>query len=119
LNVAGMLSLVVGLAIGPPRPVAIVYSLTGSATLSAPARPLHRLDRLPAGAEVEAGPSSRLALAFTSGVRYELGAGARVTLGKADLAARAGLVRELPRVSPFPRRWPRITTSVRWLSARS
>jgi CHAT domain-containing protein/Tfp pilus assembly protein PilF len=82
----------------PPEPVAIVYSLAGTATLAD--RPLHRFDRLPAEAAVEVGPASHLALGFASGVRYELGEGARVTLGKTDLAQRAGLVKALPRVPP-------------------
>lgn len=101
MKLAPILSLVLLALAGPSEPVAIVYSLTGNATLADPARPLHLLDRLPPGAAVEVGPASRLALGFASGVRYELGEGARVTLGKTDLAQRAGLVKALPRVPPY------------------
>ena len=100
MKLAPILSLVLLALARPPEPVAIVYSLTGTAKLAD--RPLHRFDRLPAGTTVEVGPASRLALAFASGVRYELGEGARVRLGKTDLASRAGLVNALPRVPPFP-----------------
>jgi CHAT domain-containing protein/Tfp pilus assembly protein PilF len=104
MKLARILSLVVLSVAPPPEPVAIVYALTGTAKLSAPtARPLHRFDRLPPGAAIEVGPASRLALAFTSGARYELGEGSRATLGKTDLTSRAGLVRGLPRVPSFPR----------------
>lgn len=102
MKLAPILTFVLLAIARPPAPVAIVYSLTGTATLVDPARPLHRLDRLQAGATIEVGPASRLALAFASGVRYELGAGARVVIGKADLASRAGLVKALPRLPPFP-----------------
>lgn len=101
MKLASILGLLL-LATARPAPVAIVYSLTGTATLASPTRPLHRLDRLQAGAIVEVGPASRLAFAFASGARYELGEGARVTLGKIELAAHAGLVKALPRVPPFP-----------------
>ncbi|MES1240368.1 MAG: CHAT domain-containing protein [Acidobacteriota bacterium] len=98
MKLVPILSLVLLAVARPPGPVALVYSLTGTATVAD--RPLHRLDRLPAGATVQVGPASHLALAFASGVRYELGEGARVTIGKTDLAARAGLVKALPRVPP-------------------
>ncbi len=102
-----VLTVPVGAMARTAEPVAIVYSLTGTATLSAPAtRPLRRFDRLPAGAALEIGPASRLALAFTSGRRYSLGEGSRATLGAADLAARAGLVRELSRMPPLTRLVP-------------
>jgi CHAT domain-containing protein/tetratricopeptide (TPR) repeat protein len=91
------------------EPVAIVYSITGEATLAAPGtarRPLHLFERLPAGAAVEAGPGSRVALAFVNGRRYELGERSGVTLGPKDLASRSGSVRALPRVPPLPRLAP-------------
>lgn len=102
MKLASILTFIILAVARPPAPVAIVYSLTGTATLESPARSLHRLDRLQAGAIIEVGPASRLALAFASGARYELGEGARMTLGKTDLASRAGLVKALPRVPPFP-----------------
>ena len=52
---------------------------------------------------MEVDPDSRLALAFANGLRYELGEGARVTLGAKDIGSRTGPVRPLPRVPPFPR----------------
>jgi len=86
-------------------PVAIVYSLAGEASLAAPGadvRPLRLFDRLPAGTTVEVARSSRLALAFANGLRYELGERSRVTLGPRDLASRTGPVRALSRVPPLP-----------------
>jgi hypothetical protein len=85
--------------------VALVYSLAGEATLrvhSGERRPLHIRDRFTAGATVEVGPSSSLALAFANGRRYELGERSRVTLGPADLASRTGPVRPLSSVPPLP-----------------
>ncbi|HEX4963492.1 MAG TPA: hypothetical protein VF173_21870 [Thermoanaerobaculia bacterium] len=94
---------------GAPQPIAVVYSLTGETTLAlpdTPRRPLRLFDRLPAGAALEVGPSSRLALGFMNGVRYELGKGSRVTLGAKDFTSRIGPVRTLTRVPPLPRLEP-------------
>ncbi|HEX6863847.1 MAG TPA: tetratricopeptide repeat protein, partial [Thermoanaerobaculia bacterium] len=89
------------------EPAAIVYSLAGEATVAAPdPRPLRLFDRLQTGTIVEVSPGSRVALAFVSGLRYELGERSRVTIGKKDLASRAGTVKALPRVSPLPRLLP-------------
>lgn len=83
------------------EPVAIVCSLTGEASVTAPERrPLRLFDRLAAGTIVEVGPGSRLALAFISGRRYELGR-SRVILGQKDFASHSGAVRSLPRL-PSP-----------------
>ncbi|HEV7509762.1 MAG TPA: hypothetical protein VGS07_33120 [Thermoanaerobaculia bacterium] len=90
---------------GAPEPIAIVYSLTGEASLAlpdAPRRSLRLLDRLPSGTVLELGSSSRLALAFVNGLRYELGAGSRVMLGPKGLASYTGPVRPLPRVPLLP-----------------
>lgn len=87
-----------------PEPVAIIYSLTGEAsdvTSDAVRQPLRLFDRLPPGAALEVGPGSHLALAFASGLRYELGALSRVQLGTKDLALRAGPVRRLSPVPPL------------------
>jgi hypothetical protein len=89
----------------PPAPAAIVYALTGEASQSAPGQPHHAVrlfDRLPAGARLEVAPGARLALAFESGKRWELGGGARITLGAKDLGARAGKVSRLPAVPTLP-----------------
>lgn len=89
-----------------PKPVALVYSLTGEASLTVlkeERRPLRLFDRLSAGTTLEMGPGSRLALAFVNGLRYELGEGSRVTLGTKDLASRQGPVRPLPHFPPLPR----------------
>jgi hypothetical protein len=86
------------------EPVAIVYSLTGEASLAAPhaiRRPLRLFDRLPAGTTVEAGPGARLALAFVTGKRWEISGPARATLGKGDLVERSG-ARRLLSVPPLP-----------------
>jgi hypothetical protein len=93
-------------AAAAPRPVAIVYSLTGEASLTAPGvagRPVRLFDRLSAGTIVEAGPGARLALAFMNGLRFEMGEGSRVKIGPQGLASQAGPVRALPRVPPLPR----------------
>ena len=85
------------------EPVAIVYLLTGEASVTAPDhRLLHLCDRLPPGTIVEVSRGSRLALAFVNGLRYELGERSRVTIGKKDLSSRTGLVRALRTVSPLP-----------------
>lgn len=89
------------------EPVAIVYSLAGEASLAAPVpRPLRRFDRLPAGTTVEVSPGSRVALAFVSGLRYELGERSRVTIGRRNLASRTGPVRRLPPAPLLPRLSP-------------
>ncbi|HET9227061.1 MAG TPA: tetratricopeptide repeat protein, partial [Thermoanaerobaculia bacterium] len=89
------------------EPVAIVYSLTGEASLLAPDhRPLRLFERLPAGAIVEAGAATRVELAFGNGRRYELGGSSRVKLGPKGLASRTGPVRSLPKVPPLPRLAP-------------
>jgi hypothetical protein len=108
LSALAMLAFSVEMAdAGATKLVAIVYSLKGEATLSeVPRRSLHLFDRLPAGTTLEVGPSSRLALAFVNGLRYELGEGSRVTLGAKDLASRTGPVRPLPKVPPLPRLSP-------------
>lgn len=91
------------------KPVAIIYSLAGEASLATSdgaSRPVRLFDRLVPGTTVEAGPSSRLAMAFMNGLRYELGEHSQVTLGPRDLASRTGPVRALPRVPPLPRLSP-------------
>jgi len=90
-------------------PVALAYWLKGEATLAVPSeerRPLRLFDRLPAGATLEVGPGSRLALAFANGRRYELGERSRATLGPADLSLRSGPVRSLRSVPPLLRLLP-------------
>jgi hypothetical protein len=85
--------------------VAIVYQLTGEAHSAVPGRPakaVHLFDHLPAGIALEVAPGAHLALAFMTGLRFELGGRSRVTLGLAGLASRAGLVRDLASVSPMP-----------------
>ncbi|HEY7213363.1 MAG TPA: hypothetical protein VIC28_01975 [Thermoanaerobaculia bacterium] len=92
-------------AAGAAEPIAIVYSLTGKASFAPPytgRRSLRLGDRLPAGTTLEAGPRSRLELAFINGLRYELGAHSRARLGPRGLASRTGLVRPLPTTPPLP-----------------
>lgn len=91
------------------KPVALIYALTGEATLTVPGggrQPLRLFDRLSVGTALEVGTSSRLAIAFANGRRYELGERSRATLGQSDLASRSGPVRPLPRVPPLPRILP-------------
>jgi hypothetical protein len=87
------------------QPIAIVYSLTGEASLAVPGaarRPVRLFDRLTAGTAVEVGQGARVALAFVNGKRYVLGEGSRVTLGAQDLASRSGSLRTLPQIPPLP-----------------
>lgn len=99
------LSSIAGAAVADKsKPIAIIYSLAGKASVAtsdAPRRPLRLFDRLPAGATLEVGPDSHLALAFASGLRYKLGAHSRVKLGTKDLARREGTVRPLSPVPPL------------------
>lgn len=86
-------------------PVAIVYSLSGEASITTTggaSRPVRLLDHLPSGTTVTVGPSSRLAMAFMNGFRYELGERSRVTLGPKDLTALTGPVRAISRLPPLP-----------------
>lgn len=90
-------------------PSAIVYALQGETSCTnpeQPRRPLRLFDRLPAGAVVTVGKASHLDLAFASGRRWTLGAGAQVTIGRTELASRSGDVRPLPSVPPLPRLAP-------------
>ncbi|HEX6899049.1 MAG TPA: hypothetical protein VF789_05020 [Thermoanaerobaculia bacterium] len=86
------------------KPIALVYSLTGKASQGR--HPVRLFDRLPSGAALKLDQGSRLELAFVNGRRYELGEGARVTLGTGDLSYRTGPVRPLPSVPPLPRLAP-------------
>jgi len=104
LGLAAAAALPLGLAsvAGASEPIAIVISLTGKASFAAPhadRRSLRLYDRLPAGTTLEAGPRSRLALAFLNGLRYELRGHCRVTLRPNGLGAGTGSLRALP---PFP-----------------
>jgi hypothetical protein len=87
------------------KPVAIVYQMKGDALRIEPGRSrerVHLFDRLPAGTTLEVAPSSRLALAFVNGLRYELGEGSRATLGPKDFASHTGVTRPLAPVPPLP-----------------
>jgi CHAT domain-containing protein/tetratricopeptide (TPR) repeat protein len=90
--------------------VAIIYSLTGEVFTTEPGqrrRAAKLLDLLPARAILESGPGSRASLAFTSGMRWELGdGGARITLGTTDLAQQSGDVRSLGKLPRLPRLKP-------------
>jgi hypothetical protein len=99
------LGLLLAAATAAPRPVAIVYSLTGHATLEARGetlRPVQPFDRLATGTTVEVGPGSRLSLAFLNGRRYELGERAKGSVGAKDLTSTSGAVRSLPSIPPLP-----------------
>jgi hypothetical protein len=88
---------------GAVAPAAIVYALAGRAVVTAgtgPARDARLFDRLPAAATVETDPASRLALAFASGKRYQVGEGTRAIVQSDGLTAVRGSVRAL---SPVPR----------------
>ena len=93
-------------AAAPGPPVAVVVSLTGEASIQAPAsaptRPLLRFEWLPSGATIAVGTGSTLVLAFADGSRRELLANARASLGDKGLASSEGSVRELASLPPLP-----------------
>jgi CHAT domain-containing protein/Tfp pilus assembly protein PilF len=89
--------------------VAIIFALSGEVFRTDPGQPrraANLFDLLPAGTALETGPGSHLALAFATGRRWELGGGARVTLGTTDLTDRSGDVRSLPKLPRLPRLAP-------------
>jgi hypothetical protein len=86
--------------------VAIVASLTGQATLSAPgstATAIANLDWLASGVTIETGAKSTLTILLANGRRYELGERARATVSADALTGLAGPVRELQRLPPIPK----------------
>jgi hypothetical protein len=85
--------------------VAIVCSLSGPVSVREglhPPNTVHLFDWLKKGALLTVDPSSQLTLAFTSGLRYELGANARASVGLNDLLSRSGPIRQLTPVPPLP-----------------
>jgi len=105
ISLGVLLCFVPGASAAAGKPVALVYSLAGEATLTTASegrRALRLFDRLPAGTTVETETGSRLALAFANGHRYELGEHSRVTLGRTGLSSRSGPVRSLLAVTPLP-----------------
>jgi hypothetical protein len=92
------------------EPVAIVYSLSGSAWIQPTSGARQKAERfawLTSDARVEVGPDSTLLLAFVNGSRYELGPGARASLSSEGLLrAPSGPVRPLESVPPLPRLTP-------------
>ena len=93
-----------------PSPVAIVCALTGTASLTLPAKKrtttLRLFEWLSPGSVVEVARESSVTLVFSSGVRYELGGTAKATAGTSALASSSGPVRHLPAVPPLPRLSP-------------
>src|SRR5207248_1103547 len=81
-------------------PVAVVASLTGSATLrysGQKAAPVHTLDWLSEAVRIEIEPKSTMWLILPSGRNYELRGGAVATIDSTALTVIAGPVRELKR----------------------
>jgi hypothetical protein len=105
---AGVIFFAARLYAANAEPIAIVYGLTGQASVKTPSaaakRPAQRFEWLPAGAEIEVASGASVLLAFASGARYELGGGSRATLSApGGFGASSGPVRALPSVPPFPR----------------
>src|SRR5882724_12038926 len=95
-------------------PVAVVASLTGSATQRYPgqkAADVHTLDWLGAGVRIEIQPKSTMRLILLNGRNYELRGGAAITIGSGVLTMIAGPVRELNRLPPVPTIAPITDTS--------
>lgn len=90
-----------------PEAVAVVSSLSGSASVAATpgaTKTATRLfDWLPAGAVIEVEAGSSLTLAFCNGNRYELGERTKATLTAAGVKGDSGVVRPLDPVPPIPR----------------
>jgi hypothetical protein len=86
--------------------VAVVASLSGEANaVSSEARTsvvIHALDWLDAGVRIEVHAKSTMRLILLNGRVYELGAGAKGTVGKDALTAFNPQVRELNRLPPIP-----------------
>jgi len=103
--VAGLLAAVAGTAIGA-EPVAIVYSLSGSAWIQPSAGPREKAERfhwLSADTVIEVDADSTVLLALVNGNRYELGPRTQATLAQnGELRATAGPLRALPSVPPLP-----------------
>jgi hypothetical protein len=106
---AGLLS-AAAVASAGGEPVAIVYSLSGTAWIQPSSGARQKAERfawLSADAAVDVEAQSTLLLAFVSGSRYELGPGARATLASdGTLRAPKGPVRALDSVPPLPRLAP-------------
>jgi len=87
--------------------VAVVASLSGSATVQSPGSrekaPISSLDWLSDGATLEVGTGSRAVLILSNGRRYELGQGAKATLTADATPKVSGAVRELPALPPIPK----------------
>jgi hypothetical protein len=95
-------------------PVAVVASLTGSATLSysgQQAVKVRNLDWLGAGVRIEVQPNSTMRLILLNGRNYELRGEAVVTIDSSVLKVVAGPVRELNRLPPVPTIAPIADTS--------
>jgi hypothetical protein len=88
-------------------PVAVVSSLSGSATVSTPREmnraTIHVFDWLPAGSVIEVDSGSSLTLAFSNGSRYELGENVKATLAADGPKALTGAVHGLASVPRMPR----------------
>ncbi len=87
--------------------LAVVASLTGSATVQSPGSrektAISSLDWISGGSTLEVGARSRVVLILANGARYELGAGAKATI-TADAAPKiVGAAKELPALPPIPK----------------
>jgi hypothetical protein len=90
-----------------PESAALVYALTGPATVrispAATPRPLNLFEWLPESAEIATTtPGSRVAVAFWSGNRYELKAKGQARVAHLSLEATSGNVTRLPQVPNMP-----------------
>lgn len=86
------------------RPVAVVLSLTGSATANG--KLLHELDWIEANAHIQVKPKSALSIVFENGRCFELEGGARGTSQPNGLTATSGPVREGKTLPPIPKPAP-------------
>ena len=100
----------------PKSAAAIVSAITGTASVAVPSAqrgaPLRLFAWVPAGSVIDVGRGATVTLVFASGVRFELGENAKVTVGDTSLASTVGAVRRLEAVPPLPKIAP-ITESAK------
>jgi hypothetical protein len=110
-----ILGLILGLialpfAVCGQRAVAVVASVTGEATALSPKAKaevaIRSLDWLDEGVRLEVRPKSEMRLILLNGRIYELGAGAKATVGAAGLTSVSTQVHELKTLPPIPRLAP-------------
>ena len=104
------------LAQEPKSAAAIVSAMIGTASVAVPSAqrpsPLRLFAWVPAGSVIDVSRGATVTLVFASGARFELGEGAKVTVGETSVTSTSGVVRPLEAVPPLPKIAP-ITESAK------